>query len=232
MNHLRILPLCVLTATGTASADVEKEIPLGVEAVTGYRSEYIQRGFKLANDVIDFQAEAEIALSDDIITNFGGWYATATGSGGFDETAAFAGIRWEQELFTLGLEITWSGVDHSVFKDGWDFAPSLAWHLTEDLDLAGAVAWNTGADGLYGAVEIRWSQPVRTFGFVSVDAGLSAVSDYYNRSGLNDAYARAAYTQVISRNVSITPFVGTSIPLQSDPETNRLFGGIWFEVNF
>lgn len=224
------IPLVFLTAF--VSAEVENEIPLGIEVVTGYRSEYIQRGFKWANPVIDVQAEAEIALSDDVIANFGAWYTTAAGSGDFSEAAASTGIRREHGNLTLALDATWRTLDHSVYNDGLDIAPSIAWRLTDDLEVAGGLAWDTGADGLYAFAETRWSHPLGTTSFVSADAGLSCVSDYYDRSGLNDLYARVSYTRILNRSVSITPFVGTSVPLQSDGETGRLFGGLWFEVNF
>ncbi len=230
MQLRRLLPLAFLSAS--AGAEVLQEIPLGIEVVTGYRSEYIQRGFKWAGALIDVQAEAEIALTDDLIANFGAWYATGTGSGEFSEAAAAAGIRWEDGDLTLALDATWRSLSHSPYDNGLDVSPSIAWRLTEDFEIAGGIAWDTGADGLYAFAETRWSHALGTTSFISADAGLSCVSDYYNRSGLNDLYARFSYTKVLNRSVSITPFAGTSIPLQSDGESARLFGGLWFEVNF
>lgn len=223
--------LCLLLAPA-ATAEVEREIPWGVEVVTGYRSEYIQRGFKLANDLFDVQGEAEVTLTDDVIANFGGWFGTATGSEDFEEIAAFAGIRWESGAFTFGLETGWTSVDHPVFEDGLDVSPSIAWQCTDDLSLTTGAAWNTGADGLYGFAETTWSKPLDTKSFVALSGGFSAVADYYGRDGLNDLYARASYTRAINRSVALTPFVDLSIPLQSDGESNRVVGGLWFEVNF
>ena len=230
MKFRRLLPLTFLTAS--AAAEVESEIPLGIEVVTGWRSEYIQRGFKWANDLLDVQGEAEIALTDNLIANLGGWYATTTGGADFDEAAAFARIGWEKDELTLALETTWKSVSHTDFDDGLDIMPTIGWRWNEDLVFTGGLAWNTGADGLYAFAETRWSHPLGRNAFVSADAGLSWVSDYYDRSGLNDLYARLAYTQVFNRSVSLTPFVGTSLPLQSNEESARLFGGVWFEVNF
>ena len=229
--RLRFLAPLPLLATA-APAEVEREIPWGVEVVTGYRSEYIQRGFKLANDLFDVQAEAELTLTDDLIANFGAWYGTGTGSADFDEGGAFAGIRAEQSDFSFAFDARWRSIDHPVFEDGIDLMPSVSWHWTEDLGFTAGAAWNTGADGLYGFAESNWSKPVGKSSFVSLTGGLSAVDGYYGRSGWNDLYARASFTQGINQSVAITPFVGLSIPLQSDGETNRLFGGVWFEVNF
>lgn len=230
---MRLRSLTVLPLLATAApAEVEREIPWGVEVVTGYRSEYIQRGFKLANDLFDVQGEAEIALADDVFASFGGWYGTGTGSADFEELGAFGGIRWETGKFILGLDTGWTSIDHSVFKDGLDVSPSLTWLFTKDLEFTAGAAWNTGADGLYGFAETVWSKPLGTSSFVSLTGGISAVADYYGRDGWNDVHARASFTQSINQRVAVTPYVGVSIPLQSDGETNRLFGGVWFEVNF
>ena len=228
---IRNLPrFALLALTGSAAAEVEQEIPFGIEAVTGYRSEYIQRGFKLGDNILDFQAQAEVAWGEQLVSSFGAWYAT--GSDSFSETAAFANLRWESDLWSIGFETAWMGLKNSPYQDGFDFSPFVEWHLSDDWDLAGGLAWNTGADGLYAFGEARWSQSVGRSGLVHAEAGISGVSDYYGRSGINDAYGRISYTYIFNRSVSLSPFMGSSVPLQSDAETTRLFGGIWFEVNF
>ena len=62
MKSLKSLfPLTILTffLPCHLPADVSKEIQLGVEAVAGYRSGYVYRGFELAESTIDFQVETE-----------------------------------------------------------------------------------------------------------------------------------------------------------------------------
>jgi hypothetical protein len=225
-------PLILIVASSPVVAEIENDVPLGIEAVTGFRSEYIQRGFKWANQALDVQAEAEISLNDQVLVNLGGWFVTSTGSDDFTETSAFAAIRWEAERYTLRFDATWQSLDHPRFDSGLDLSPTLAWHLNDTLDLETGIAWNTGADGLYAFTGFEWSKALDLKSFVSAKTGLNWVNDYYDRSGLNDAYAKFSYTRVLNRSVSITPFAGTSLPLQSDGESARLFAGVWFEVNF
>ena len=47
-------------------ADVENDIPLGIEAVAGIRSNYVYRGFDLADTLSDFQLESEIAIAKNL----------------------------------------------------------------------------------------------------------------------------------------------------------------------
>lgn len=218
----------------SASAEVEEEIQWGVEAVTGYRSDYIYRGFKLSDSTLDFQLEAEFALSDTFSLNVGGWYATETGSGDFDEAAGFLHLRHQTtEHLTLGLSGTYRDFNHTIFQDGVDIGAFGTWHFCRDFGITLGGSYDTGADGWYGHLETNWTKALNDKTFFSLKTGVSAVDDYYARDGFNDVYGRAALTYNISDTVSITPFIGGSVLLDSnDIGDDNAFGGIWFEVRF
>jgi hypothetical protein len=223
-----LVPVHAETGTGTT----EDRLPIGIEVVTGFRTDYVHRGFQLAGSLVDVQAEAEVALSDDWLLNVGGYYGTATSDGDFSEAAAFFDLRYETEKWTAAFGTTWRDYQDSFFEDGFDLAPSFTWHLTKDWDIGTGIAYDTGDGGWYGHLEAAWSKPTGENSFFSTKAGTSWTEDYYGSSGWHDLYARAGWTYSFNRNVSVTPFVGTSIPMSSGPERNRLFGGVWFEVNF
>lgn len=224
----RILPF--LATLSPCLADPASDIPLGVEVVTGYRTEYVHRGFELAQDLIDVQAEAEIALSNEWVLNLGGYYGT--GDNDFSEAAAFFDLRYEAEKWSAGIATTWRDYQDSFFKDGFDLAPRFTWHLTDDWDLGAGIAYDTGDGGLYGNLEAAWSKPLGESSFLGATAGTSWTEDYYGSDGWHDAYARLTWTYAFNDSVAVTPFAGTSIPTGSGPGSNRLFAGIWFEVNF
>ena len=78
-----------------------------------------------------------------------------------------------------------------------------------------------------------WSHPLDENSFLSVLAGVGVLGDYYGRDGLGDFYTRVAYTYAVNKRISVTPFLGSSLQLDSDPQGgDYLFGGLWFEVNF
>ncbi len=112
-----LLPLTLLAASIPCqlSADSVDDIQISAEAVTGFRSSYVYRGFELAESTLDFQLEAEIALNDATFLNLGAWYATETGSGDFDEAAFFAHLRFQKtDQLTLGLSATYRAFSHST----------------------------------------------------------------------------------------------------------------------
>ncbi len=226
----RLLPL--IASISPCLADPAADIPLGIEVVTGYRTEYVHRGFELAQDLIDVQAEAEIALSNEWVLNLGGSYGTCSGRGDFSETAAYFDLRYETEQWTAGIATTWRDYQDSFFADGFDLAPRFIWHLTEDWDLGAGLAYDTGDGGWYGNVEAAWSKPLGESSFLGATAGTSWTEDYYGSNGWHDAYARLTWTYAFNEHVAITPFAGTSISTGSGPGSNQLYAGAWFEVNF
>lgn len=229
---MRRLAACLATLSPCIAGSLADDIPIGVEVVTGYRSEYIYRGFKLANDLIEVQAEAEIALSNEWILALGGFYGTGTGNGDFSEAAAFFDLRYDTEQWTAGLATTWRNYQDSFFRDGFDLAPSFTWHLSEDWDLGTGVAYDTGDGGWYGNLEAAWSRPLGESSFLAISAGSSWTEDYYTSSGWNDLYSRISWTYAFNESVALTPFAGVSFPMSGSPESDHLYGGLWFEVNF
>ena len=230
------LPLVIiaLALPMSVSAEVENEIQWGFEGVTGYRSSYVYRGFELADNTLDVQFEGEVALSDQWVLNAGGWYATETGQGDFEEAAGFLHLRHlTTEHLTLGAKGIYRDVKNSFFRDGVDLGAFGTWHLNRDFGITLGGSYDTGAEGWYGNLESRWSKPLSTKAFVALKAGVSAVNDYYGRDGMNDAYARVSLTYNVSDTVSLTPFFGGSALLDRDDiGDDSFFGGIWFEVRF
>lgn len=224
-------PLLWLLSASSCFAATEGP-PLGVEVLGGYRSEYVQRGFRLARDVIEAQIQAEIALSNEWVLNLGGWYAGATGDGDFSETAAFVDFAYDTEAWTAGVRTTFRAQENSLFEDGIEIQPTFIWHIGEDWDFALSAAYDTGGDGWYGAAEIEWSRPTGESSFVSVLAGTGFAGGWYGNSGPHDLHARLSWTYAFNEHVAVSPFAGASVPLGSGDADGGLFGGLWFEVNF
>jgi len=231
-----IIPLAafVLLLPTTLPAEVENELQWGVEGVTGYRSNYIYRGFELSESTLDFQLEAEFSLSNTLSLNVGGWYATETGAGDFDEAAGFMHLRHQTtEHLTLGLSATYRNFNNSIFESGVDVGAFGTWHFCRDFGITLGGSYDTGAEGWYGHLESNWTKPLSDKAFFSLKTGVSAVDSYYGRDGFNDVYGRISLTYNISDTVSITPFFGGSALLDSnDVGGDHAFGGIWFEVRF
>ena len=172
------------------------------------------------------------ALPEDVYArNFVRLYARTVDLDPEEAVAAFAALRYDAERWDAGFQAAWHGFDHSLFRDGVDFGPFANWRPNEDWRIGAALSYDTGPDGWYGRFEAEWSQPTGRDSFLSLLAGASGASGYYGRNGANDLYARASWTYAFNRSVAVTPFLGSSFALDS-AGSDRLFGGLWFEVNF
>ena len=240
MKSLFPLTILVCLLPSNVPADAGKEIQLGVEAVAGYRSGYDYRGFELAEDTIDFQIETEISLNNHTSLNIGSWYATENGQGDFDESAFFSHLRYKHtDQLTLGLSASYRNFGNSSsslgtnFDDGIDIGTFANWQLHDDLIAAAGAYYDFGAEAWYGNLETRWSKVISNKTYISLNTGISYVDDYYGRDGMNDAYGRLSLTHHLSDTVSITPYIGGSILIDSDDTgDDQAYAGMWFEVRF
>lgn len=224
------LTLTLYAGVLPSHGEVENDLTLGIEAVTGYRSAYIQRGFKLADGILDFQLETEVALGGDRYLGLAGWHAAESGDD-FSETAFALDLRQEFDALRFIASVEYHTYAESLFEDGLDLGFSATWFPHENWDLGAEVHYDTGAEGLYAAAEAGWSQPVNKSLFLAIESGISITSDYYERSGANDIYGRLSLTYNVNSFLSLTPFTGVSIGLDDEADTEA-YGGFWFAVSF
>jgi hypothetical protein len=231
MKHLSALILVTSLFSPSLSAELEGDIPWGLEAVTGARTGYAYRGFDLAGPLFDFQLEGELVLREDLSLNAGGWLATEI-SDDFTEGAAFIDIRYDLgERFAAGASTTYRGFDHSFFKDGFDVGAFLTWFVGEEWDITTGAYRDFGADAWYANIESGWSYRLSDDAYFGLSGGVSAVDSYYGRSGLNDFYGRASVTYNINSTISLTPFLGWSFEIEK-ADGDEILGGLWFEISF
>lgn len=230
--------ICLLP--GNVPANADQDIQLGVEAVAGYRSGYVYRGFELAKDTLDFQIETEIALNNHTSLNIGSWYASENGKGDFDESAIFSHLRLKQtDKLTIGISASYRHFGNSSstlranFESGLDVGTFASWQLHDDLIATAGAYYDFGAKAWYSKAEGQLSKVISNTTYISLNTGISYVDGYYGRDGMNDVYGRLSVTHHLSDTVSITPYVGGSILMDNnDPADDQAFAGMWFEVRF
>ena len=186
----------------------------------------------------DFQLEGEIALADDKFLGYGAWFATGAGSEDFSETGVKLTYTQDINSWQYYASLIYKEQNNSLFDSGLEGLASLRYYFAESEQsshsISAILSYDNGAEGFYGAIEYNNYIALNKDSYISLKTGISAASDYYERDGLNDLYARLSYTYNLTKQVSLTPYIGTSIQLDGDNEENSnfLFGGLWFEVSF
>lgn len=234
ITSVTLLSLTSLTATAIDPAInkvADREIKFGLEGLTTWRSEYMYRGFKLAGRSIEFQIAGQVSLSDSETIDLGIYFDTATGDGDFTEAAAYFDFSKNIGDLTYTAKINLRDYSNSRFKSGADIGGSVNWEMNDTIDFTGLLTYDTGTKGAYGEIRVSAYKQISNSSYLMFKSGIGATADYYDRSGLHQLFARLEYTYNISDNVSVSPFIGTSIGIHEDA-VDSLYGGLHFAVSF
>lgn len=214
------------------------QTPLGLEAVTGVRSNYIQRGFKVADQVLDFQLEGEVSLSNTLFLNYGGWYLTETDEGDYSELGFRLALTKNWDNWQLTGLTEYKDIDNSEFDSGFYLSSKLKYFFTQSESdkfthsLSLEVAYDTGAEGFFTELEFTTFYTVNKDSYLQLDLAATALNNYYDASGARDFNARLTYTYQLTDQVSISPFTEISVALKDRDDGSLFASGIWFEVSF
>lgn len=228
---LRLLSLVLIIATFSAKAEIEAEIPWGAEVVTGYRTDLIERGFQLGENVIDVQVQTEIVFNDEWSLGFGAFHATASGVDEYEETSSFVEIVREYEQMYIGWHLGYRDVQSTIWRNGLETGPMFMYRINQNISVGFRYLYDGGASGSYAEARCSWSHPLNDKSFLSINSTAGYAIDYYGRDGLHDLSARLGWTYNLASNISLTPFLGGSIGIHDDA-ADQIYSGLWFEVTF
>lgn len=228
-----IVSMLTLQAEESHRSMALDDIPYGIEAVAQYRSEYNYRGFILAQDSIDLQLGAQYAFDNTTYIDAALWFGSEIGKGDFTGTGTMAELSKELGDFTLSLGATYRSYSSSFFEDGVSAELGASYQLSQNCNLSALATYDTGAEGWYSNIQLAYYHRINDDSYLNLSGGLSAVDDFYQRRGLNDSFAKCSYTYNINQSVSVSPYIGTSILLDSDDTgSDSLHGGVYFAVSF
>lgn len=232
MKYVAVLGGIFCACGSIALAEVDSEIPLGIEAVTGLRTDYVHRGFHLAESSLNYQLETEISLSNDTSLHLGIAHLSES-DGNFNETTSYLELSYSfNTKLTAGTSFTYRDRNKSILQSGLDVGFHTSLEITKDWRWRNEVNFDLGVEGIYLNSELEWSNIISKKSFVTINAGLSYVSDYLERNGLNDLHTNLTYTYAISEQIAFTPFIGASIQIDDQDADDIFYGGLWFEVIF
>lgn len=214
-----------------APQETSAELKYGIEGLTTYRSEYIYRGFQLADASMEFQLAGQVALNNTDTIDIGFFYGTATGDGDFTEAAAFIDFSRNIGDLTYTATLTLRDYSNTTFESGVDIGGKVNWILNDNIDLTGTIAYDTGAEGFYFEGKFGYYRQMNDDSYITFDTGIGAVADYYNRNGIHQAFAKFAYTYNINDSVSLSPYLEMNLGIHDQAE-NHMVAGAYFAVSF
>jgi len=231
-----LIPLSLSVLSVTAQTElIEKttdgDIKFGIEALTTWRSEYIYRGFSLANQSLGFQLAGQVALSNTTTIDIGLHHDTAISDGDFSETGAYIDFSKNIGDLTYTGSLNLRDYTNSEFNSGADIGGKVNWAYNDTFDFTAQLSYDTGASGIYGELKASAYKDLSIDSYLLFNTGIGITSSYYDRTGLHHFQAKLEYVYNINDSVSISPYVGTSIGID-DEAPDSIYSGIYFAVSF
>ncbi len=227
MRYLIALIAVSTTASPLLSA---ADLFYGVEALSGYRSAYLYRGFDIADGLLEFQLEAEVAANKETIISFGTSLASESG-GDFSQFDFYFDARYEINEWTLGAISSYRDFTGTDLESGFDLGLFGIYQWSDHLDSKISLHYDFGNEASYASVDTRWSLPLNDSTYSYLEGGMSWVDSYLDRSGLQDVFGKAGLTFNINEQVSASPYLAISIPFEKE-ESTSVYAGFWFAFLF
>lgn len=232
MNHLRPL-LCFTAALHlNAVADVENDLPLGIEALTGYGTSSVYRGLELADAALDFQLSTEIALDNTYLIGLSGWHV-AESSGEFSETSGELSLIHRSASLSLAGGVTVRDFDSAIVDSGAEIFLEADYSHSADLSYTLRFAYDDAVQSALLAGSVNYSRVINESAYWGIKVGAVAADDFYGASGLVNLDARLSLTYLINSQLSITPFLAHSEGFGFESgDDSTTFGGVWLAISF
>jgi hypothetical protein len=202
-------------------------IQLGLGLTGGYRSDYVYRGWKLGESVVEGQLAGSYALSNDfalcgevnVFEGMAGSHLSHVNVSG--ELMYYVG----QES-TLGVSLAGNYFDNAVFESGGEIGGHWRWTPTPDWEIHVMGCYDHGQEGAYGEAAVTWqpliSESTAWQNTVQVGGGL----DYLHTNGLSNVLLRTGPLIRLGGALRLQPYVAWSIPLQHELD-HQLVVGCW-----
>lgn len=217
---------------------------LGFSLTAGYDSAYIFRGVKYGDSLISAGITAPIKLNDKATLTFTPWYGHIAGHD-YDELDLPVSLTYDFGFITLGAGYTWYKYPFAH----WDTSePNITFskaigNLTIyggaylDVNAKGGDIFSAtnGDSGWYFETGLNYNLKINSWLSLVPDAKISYGENYYGVKGFNNVALRLGAPITLSKNATLTPYIGGSIAidsLESLGGNSYLIGGAALTVTF
>lgn len=203
-------------------------IQIGVQYMAGYRSNYVYRGIKMGEQVMEGQVASSISISNDWALAGEVDFVRGFFSKDFAHTTLYGELQYYigQEA-VIGPSFAGQFHTHADFKSGCEPGIVWRWSPINDFEMGASGVYDSGQKGFYGNVSATW-QPLITQKIAWVNTAiLGSSADYMDASGPSDATLRTSWLIRLGASFRLEPFISVTFGM-GDRKKNFLAGGVWF----
>lgn len=223
-------PMLIAREGPVPLSDVTRRAPiqLGVQFMTGYRTNYVFRGVEAGEQAVEGQIASSIAVSNDMALAGEVNYVRAFKDGHFSQTTLYGELQYYiGKEATLGPSMGAQFYGDSVFRNGIE--PGIVWRWNPELDWSFSASglYDTGQKGFYGNVAVTWQPLITETTAWETSVVLGSAARYLDSDGPSDLMLRTGWLIRIGPSFRLHPFIAVTFGI-GDRDERVLTGGVWF----
>lgn len=225
-----LLPVSLSAREGPAPlSDVMRRSPiqLGVQFMTGYRTNYVYRGIELGEQVFEAQAASSLALSNDWSLAGEADFVRAYANDAFSQFTLYGELQYYiTDESTIGPSMAAQFYSDTIFRNACEPGLVWRWNPVADWSLSASGIYDTGQKGFYGNVSVTW-QPLITESMAWVNTlTVGGAADYLGADGPTDLNLRTGLLIRMGPSFRLHPFIGVTFGV-GDRDERSLNAGVW-----
>lgn len=219
---------------GPAPIEVAEQVAIyvGVEALSGFRSDYVYRGEYVAESSIEFQISGGVALDDYWYMQGEFFYLNECESSPFRQTQLLGELNYYLNTeSTLGYYVAGQDYDKSLLESGieqgvvWRWNPSLNWGMMAKM------LYDSGQEGAYAEMRATY-MPLIAENLAWVNcAQVGCAINYADIDGIKELMLRTGLSWAVDESWKVEPYVAWYYGRGRD-DFSQICAGFWLSYSF
>ena len=203
-----ITHLSVITFTGLCAVNAA-DIPIGIEWLSGLRSEYLHRGIQNAGSLTELQLQSSYSLSQDESVELSLWQL-----GGRESSFAEYGVElgYAQSLgrYSMTPSVRYREIEEGVETSTAELGFELSYRWSDDFATSFEASYQEAEAAILASLSAEYSYVLTDDSYVVGQLSIHSADDYHGLSGLYDVTGTLRYIHHINDFLTVTPFAQVS----------------------
>ena len=210
ITHLSIITLTGLCSVSTA------DIPVGIEWLSGLRSEYLHRGIQNTGSLTELQLQSSYSLSQDESVELSLWQLGGRESS-FAEYGAELGYTLSAGRSTITPLVRYREIVDGLETSTAELGVVMSYDWNDDFSTSFEVSYQEAEAAMMASLSAEYSYVLTEDSYLVGQLALHSADDYHGLSGLYDVTVTLRYVHHLNDSLTVTPFAQISEAFHSSP---------------
>ncbi len=235
----RIATFCTILSLaqayeGPAPKEVAEQggIYVGIEALMGYRSDYVYRGEYVAESSMEIQISGGVALDDDWYVQGELFYLNECEASPFRQTQILGELNYYLNAeSTIGYYVSGQEFDRTTLESGIEQGVIWRWNPSLDWGIKAKIVYDSGQEGTYAKIQASYMPLiVENIAWVNC-AQVACAINYADTDGIKELMLRTGLSWAVNESWKIEPYVAWYYGVGRD-DFSQFCAGFWLSYSF